>query len=432
MARDYLIRDAKKYGDVWVLRFQYPPEAMHLTGRRIVIRSMKTPDRELARIRSAPHIAEHKLILVIAKAHREGRVTEVVEQAYKPGETYREASRTIMAARERLLVMEDGEVHEEPNPTKAVNVVTGNDFQAATVTAFETITGRRKSDWIKTWVETNSINKHLEADARRTWAAMLHLTNGKPVEQCTREDGKALVRHLFGRHKGNSRASVDKSIGLLRSACNVCGIEPNPFSKVMPPKPKGRAAIIAARESKRLPLEESEIKLLMAHIDELRDEDQFLFRLLACTGMRLDEAFQIREEIEHEGFRAAWIGTKTDSSDRMIPFPTALLPFFPEKVTGPLFKENSETVGKRLRYWMRKHGISYNTAKKTGDKRKVVHSLRHRVKRLCDTYRIDRDTRHWLLGHERSVDDTYGFHHPLKPILEAIDTFEVLTRAPTA
>jgi integrase len=46
---------------------------------------------------------------------------------------------------------------------------------------------------------------------------------------------------------------------------------------------------------------------------------QVLFRLLATTGMRLSEAFEIDDEMKERGCRYVIVGKKTEQSERRVP-----------------------------------------------------------------------------------------------------------------
>ena len=100
-----------------------------------------------------------------------------------------------------------------------------------------------------------------------------------------------------------------------------------------------------------------------------------LFRLLATTGMRLGEAFQIDgEEPKEKGCRFVIIGRKTPQSRRRVPLPADVLAHLPGTIKGPLFKGDASAASKRLNRFLRDIGIV--------DSRKVIHSLRTGEDRL--------------------------------------------------
>ena len=85
----------------------------------------------------------------------------------------------------------------------------------------------------------------------------------------------------------------------------------------------------------------------------LEKADQLLVRLLASTGMRLSETFEIDGEEKERGVRYVIVGRKTEQSTRRVPLPAAVLAFLPTSIKGPLFdrtknKDPSDAASKRL------------------------------------------------------------------------------------
>ena len=103
----------------------------------------------------------------------------------------------------------------------------------------------------------------------------------------------------------------------------------NPFPSIVPKRDD---------KQKRLPLSEADIKNVKRELGQLDKNDQLLFRLLAATGMRLSEAFEIKSELKERGCRYVIIGKKTPQSHRRVPFPAAVLPYLPKVIKGPLFE----------------------------------------------------------------------------------------------
>ena len=60
----------------------------------------------------------------------------------------------------------------------------------------------------------------------------------------------------------------------------------------------------------RLPLREADVKTVKRNFGQLDKHDQLLFRVLATTGMRLSEAFEIENEQKEGGCRYVIIGKK--------------------------------------------------------------------------------------------------------------------------
>ena len=101
----------------------------------------------------------------------------------------------------------------------------------------------------------------------------------------------------------------------------------NPFSSVVPDRKD---------EDEREAFDDDDMKLIRENLHRLDPNDQLLLRVLATTGMRRGEAFEIDGEKSEDGIRYCVVGTKTPQSLRRIPFPKDLLPHLPKKITGPL------------------------------------------------------------------------------------------------
>jgi integrase len=128
---------------------------------------------------------------------------------------------------------------------------------------------------------------------------------------------------------GNKTATVEKKVGWLRAAVNMAMEDQrpsfNPFQKVVPRLDDGL---------QKVPLSDEDMELARKKLERLSAEDQLLWKLLATTGMRLSEAFQIKEEFAEKygrgTVRYVIVGTKSDASERRVPLPTDLLPELPD------------------------------------------------------------------------------------------------------
>lgn len=140
--------------------------------------------------------------------------------------------------------------------------------------------------------------------------------------RATRGDGRKLVEHFES--QGLRSATIQKKITWLNAAVNLAIKETklnfNSFSGVVPKRND---------KQKRLPLDEADIRNAKRNLDRLDESNQLLFRLLAATGMRLSEAFEIDGEMKERGCRYVIVGRKTPQSHRRIPLPAAVLPFLP-------------------------------------------------------------------------------------------------------
>jgi integrase len=151
-------------------------------------------------------------------------------------------------------------------------------------------------------------------------------------------------------------------------------------------------------------LSETDIRNVKRNLDRLAEGDQLLFRVLAATGMRLAEAFEIDDEMKERGCRYIIVGRKTSQ----------LLPFLPRKIEGRLFPGGPKAASKRLNRFLNKVGIA--------DPRKVVHSLRHRAQDRLRAAGCPEDCRWAILGHEEeTVAEGYGEGFPVPLLRRWID-----------
>jgi integrase len=271
---------------------------------------------------------------------------------------------------------------------------------------------------IENWIVDRAVNNRVADDAWRTFDLFKSLVRGKRFADCDLDDGRKLVEAL--RAQNLKTATVQKLVGHLRSAINIArkdakrypDLTMNPFSGVVPPKIKGPNGRMMKDATKRLSLNDEDMAILRGRLDTLRDEDRLAWWVLAATGMRLGEAFQIVEEFCEDGIRYVEVGTKTEGSYRKVPLPECLLPHLPSRISKPLFPDCSEAAvryaSKRLNRFLRKSGITSRDPV-TGKERKVLHSLRHRAKTRLRAAGCPLDVQLQLLGHEDdSVASEYG------------------------
>jgi len=260
---------------------------------------------------------------------------------------------------------------------------------------------------LETYLKHATVTGYYEREARSVWELYRTLTDSKPLADATRDDGRKLVAHFEG--QGLKSASIRKKIMWLNAAVNLAIKESkltfNPFSSVVPKRHD---------KQMRLPLSEADIKNAKRELGQLDESDQLLFRLLAATGMRLSEAFEIHSEMKERGCRYVIIGKKTPQSHRRVPLPAAVLPYLPKVIKGPLFEGGTPAASKRLNKFIRRIGI--------GDKGKVLHSLRHRAQDRLRAAGCPVDYRWALLGHEEeTVAEGYGLGFPVPMLKKWID-----------
>jgi integrase len=258
-----------------------------------------------------------------------------------------------------------------------------------------------------TYLEQASITGYFEREARSVWALYKQLTNNRPLKDATRDDGRKIAAYFSD--QGIKSATIRKKLMWLAAAVNLAigdGIlKFNPFS-----------GVVAKRndEQMRLPLDDADIRNIKHNLGSLHNSDQLLIRLLATTGMRLSEAFEIDCDRKERGCRYVIVGSKTPQSRRRVPLPSCALAHLPESITGPLFQGGAHAASKRLNRFLNQIGIA--------DRRKVVHSFRHRAQDRLRAAGCPEDVRWALLGHEkRTVAAGYGAGFPVPLLRQWID-----------
>jgi integrase len=260
---------------------------------------------------------------------------------------------------------------------------------------------------LETYLNHAGIVGYFRREAETVWALYKQLTDNMPLKDASRDDGRKLVAHFEG--QGLKSATVEKKIMWLRAAVNLAidegQLKFNPFSSIVPKRND---------KTVRLPLSDADIKNAKLSLDRLDHGDQMLFRLLATTGMRLSEAFEIEDELKERGCRYVIVGKKTDQSERRVPLPAGVLPYLPKVINVPLFEGKASQASKRLNRFLNECGIV--------DRRKVVHSLRHRAQDRLRAAGCPEDTRWAILGHEeRTVAAGYGEGFPVPFLKRWID-----------
>ena len=134
---------------------------------------------------------------------------------------------------------------------------------------------------LETYITHRKISGYNEREARDVWALFKTLSDGKPLKDCNRDDGRKLVAHFQA--QALKTKTIEKKIAWLNAALNLAISEGrhksiNPFSSIIPEdKDKSR---------RRLPLSDADMKQIKRNLGRLDKPDQLLVRLLASTGMR--------------------------------------------------------------------------------------------------------------------------------------------------
>jgi len=377
--------------------------------------SLGTSDRREAEVRAGPMITAHKAALLAARPHL------VWDRKYELGEHAGPDGTRIVASERELIHLNHNGVflRTEPNTTQKI-VPLYPEVSARAMVQFVNSLDREPRPIVavkngddaifETYLQHANVTGYYEREARATWALFKSLCD-KPLKEATRDDGRKLVAHFEA--QGLKSASIRKKIGWLVAAVNLAIREGrlrfNPFVSIVP-----------KRDDKvtRLPLDEADIKEVKRNLDKLSASDQLLLRLLATTGMRLSEAFEIDNEATEKGCRYVMVGKKTEQSLRRVPLPVSVLPFLPKKITGRLFASNladpADTASKHLNRFLNDCGIV--------DPRKVVHSLRHRAQDRLRAAGCPEDVRWAILGHEeRTVAAGYGEGFPVPMLRKWVD-----------
>src|ERR1700730_887390 len=308
----------------WHIKLQYP-------GGRFE-KSLATPDRAQAEILALPYIQEHKMRLLEARPG----LQVTWRHRFAPGQEHitPDGERIVADDRELIFLNHNGAiVRKEPNGEFAVTlpplreqkaIVRREDQRQRTATNAD-------DDLIETYLKHKNVTGYYEREARAVWALYKQLTNGTPLKDASRDDGRKLVAYY--EKLGRKSATIQKKIGWLNAAVNLAIDEAtlkfNPFSSIVPERDD---------KERRLPLSEADIRNVKRNLDRLDESDQLLFRVLATTGMRLSEAFEIDGEMKERtgpkgpACRFIIVGRKTSQSLRRAPLTAPALPLLPRNL----------------------------------------------------------------------------------------------------
>jgi integrase len=393
--------------------------------------SLGTDDRRQAEILALPHIAEHKRRLLESRPRLVTRPYTVT-----PGEYTVDGERVIATEREIIYLKPDGAlIRTEPNspsqelvnmpmgavvtfgkPTRPLAELRGLGpvIDMSKLERRTAVTKGGDDAILEVYLKNakhGPVTGYDEREARAVWALFKTLTNGKPLKDADRDDGRKLVAHFDA--QGLKSATIEKKIAWLNAACNLAikdgKLKLNPFAAITP-KRKDKL--------RRKPLNDADIRLVKHNLDKLNESDRLLFRMLASTGMRIGEAFEIAGEEKERGVRYVIVGHKTEESLRRVPLSASVLAFLPRTIKGPLFASHhvdpADAASKRLNKFLRAIGIT--------DPSKVVHSLRHRAQDRLRAAGCPEDIRWSILGHEReTVAAGYGEGFPVRVLKQWID-----------
>jgi integrase len=412
--RDYLFR--RPGSQNWWIKLRSP------TGR--VERSLNTSDRRQAEILALPLVGAHKAALLAVRP----RLETTWRHDFEPGREHvgPDGSKILATDRELFYIGHNGSIiRTAPNGGIARHIVAGPFSTQSRARATARSLARTNAEAyaeqrpkvatkngddaiLETYLQHANISGHFEREARDVWALYKTLTNSKPLKNADRDDGRKLVRHFD--NEGLKSATIRKKLVWLNAAVNLAikegRLKFNPFSSIIPKRSDSQT---------RLPLNDADIAEAKRNLGRLPESRQVLFRLLASTGMRLGEAFEIEGEATERGVRYVIVGKKTEQSLRRLPLPADVLPFLPKTIKGRLFPATEAgAASKRLNRFLDDCGIT--------DRRKVVHSLRHRAQDRLRAAGCPEDVRWAILGHEEeTVAAGYGEGFPVPLLRKWID-----------
>lgn len=432
----------RKEGGNYYVRLQPP-------GQKLVERSLGTSDLKAAEIAAADVIKQHKAFMY---QRRQARVASIVKgpwlHEYTPGLHTLPDGGHVMATETTLTFTDkagaitgtrpnggpmiyqvgpqlsaarefqafddayDGKIGEGPIPTERPK------FVAVKASADDAI--------LETYLKHKNITGLRERQAREIWRIFKTVV-AKPLRECTRDDGRAIVAYLEDEADDDDEspksATLRRRMVPLVAAVNLAIKEGkhkgvNPFAACVPDRDD---------EEERDAFNDDDMKVIRKNLHKLDANDQLLLRLVATMGLRRGEAFEIASEQVEDGIRYCVIGTKTPQSLRRLPFPKDLLPHLPKKITGPLLTGRQDSAGKRLRAFLEEIKVINDH-----DGRNLApnHSFRHRMKnRLRDTV-PDAELRDyiggWADGKKKNSGRKYGNKHgrgyAIKKLKAAIDT----------
>jgi len=406
----------------WHIKLQSP------TGR--IEKSLRTSDRVQAEILALPMIAEHKAKLLAARPHLQ------TVRKLEPGEHAGPDGGKIVANERELIYLNHNGAYLRTEPNAAQMVVPPHpESSAQAVVKFlrsldheprPTVTAKTGDDAVfQTYIDSGArkgrgLDGYARKEAQAVWELFRTLTNGKPLKECTRDDGRLLVAHYTA--EGLSYPSMQKKIMWLSAMVEFSIAERklsmlNPFSGIVPQRtPQEKQA------AKRKSLDDADLEACKRKLGTLSKSDQLLFRLLEATGMRLGEAFHIKwEEPSNGGPRFVWVGNKTDNSLRRVPFPKSVLPYLPAKIDRPLFTGDPKATSRRFTEFLRETvGIK--------DPKKVLYSLRHRAKDRARDLEFPDKIGEALFGRDDGKDtgDDYGEGFSIKKLKKWVDKISSL------
>ena len=269
---------------------------------------------------------------------------------------------------------------------------------------------------LETYLKHNGIDGLREKQARDIWHVFKSVVN-KPIKECTRDDGRAIIAHLEEQAGGEIKSATLRRrmvplVATVNLAIDEGKLTFNPFSGVVADRDD---------EDEREAFSDDDMKLIRKNLHP-RQERSASPPPVGDYWHEARRGFEIDREQRENGIRFCVIGTKTPQSLRRVPFPADLLPYLPKKITGQLIPGRMDTAGKRLREWLTDIGI-------TDPDKAPMHSFRHRAAQRMRAAGVPEDVREavggWANGKKKKTSRKYGNKHgagyPLAVLKKAID-----------
>ena len=394
-------------------------------GRKVV--SLRTADKLTAEKLAEPMISAHRDALLAARPRLE------MVRAYDPGQHAGPDGGKVIANERDLIFLDRGGAYLRTEPNVMQRVVPPYpETSARTMVQFVAsldkeprpvvATKNGDDDLLETYLRQNAIDGLREKQARAIWHTFKTVCK-KPIAKCDRDDGRAIVAHMIKEAGGQDNiasATLRRRMVPLVATVNLAiddkKLSFNPFQGCIPDWDD---------EEERDPFSDADMKLIRANMGKLDKNLQMLVRILATTGMRREEAFEIADEEREKGIRFVMVGADKGAPKRRVPFPADLLPHLPKKITGPLVTGRMDTAGKKIKAWLEAIGVICDDGRDLAP----LHSFRHRAARQLRAAIPDESLREaiggWANGKRKKSSRKYGNKHgagfPLAKLKEAID-----------
>jgi integrase len=376
-------------------------------GQPVFERSLGTSDVMAAKLAAADLVKKHEQLMYARRLARLPRIESHWVPTYPPGmhDGFFATERELRDLTTGKVIGVNGGPAEILTPAPADGVPSFEAYDAAKARA-KPVSKNADDELLETYIRHSGISGLREKQARDAWHVFKTVVN-KPLAKCTRDDGRAIIAHLEQEGGGKTkRSTLRRKMVPLVALCNLAIDEGrlsfNPFSGVVGGQ--------GEESDKRKRFTEDDMKLIRDNLHKLGKDDQLLVRILATTGVRRGEAFEIDGEQTEDGIRFCVVGRgtktqKTPQSLRRIPFPTELLPFLPKKISGQLIPGRLDSASKRLREWLTDIGI-------TDPDKAPMHSFRHRAKRRLINADVPGElidaVGGWADGKKKNSGDDYG------------------------